>query len=74
MRIEEINRHLQASIEGSQIAFNQENIAAVTDIAKVKKAYKLGPPLKGRGSGGSGDDLKEMEMIVLGMMALRGAT
>ena len=37
----------------------------------MKKIYKLNRP---GGSSNEGDDRKELEMLVLGSMALRGAT
>jgi len=56
----------------------------MTDVARVKKVYKLnagGGGKKGGVNGANGvgnekgvDERKELEIIVLGAMALRGAT
>jgi EKC/KEOPS complex subunit CGI121/TPRKB len=54
----------------------------MTDLARVKKAYKLnsgGGPKSGKATldavqEAAGDDLKEIEVTVLGAMALRGAS
>jgi EKC/KEOPS complex subunit CGI121/TPRKB len=55
----------------------------MTDIARVKKIYKLNNlgGANGRGKEGTVDErdrtgqgIKEVEMLVLGSMALRGAT
>jgi EKC/KEOPS complex subunit CGI121/TPRKB len=55
----------------------------MTDWAKVKKIYKLNSVPTGSGSGKkatngvvehpSGEELKELEVMILGSMALRGA-
>ena len=71
---EDVEQHLKANVEGEQIEFDEENLTQVVDIAKVRKAYKLGAPPKNKYSAESKQDLKEMELIILGMMALRGAT
>ena len=54
--------------------FDEETLARMTDISKVRKAYKLGPPPKIDNSKQIRQETKEMEVVVLGMMALRGAT
>ncbi|CAF9918596.1 MAG: hypothetical protein HETSPECPRED_003809 [Heterodermia speciosa] len=79
-----ISQHLSATIEGTAIEFSKDNISKFTDIKKVKKIYKIGNKTdvqerKNRGSEkgtvvGELDDKKEMEVVILGMMALRGQT
>jgi EKC/KEOPS complex subunit CGI121/TPRKB len=78
-----IQEHLTANIEGEQIAFTDEELRQITDLARVKKIYKLnaggGGGKKGHvngniASGVKVDEEKELEVWVLGSMALRGAT
>ena len=71
---EAVEEHLRANIEGEQVVFNEDNLARMTDVAKVRKAYKLGPRPTTAESAQSNEELRNMEVIVLGMMALRGAT
>ncbi len=90
--------HLSASVKGTLIDFNDQTLAPLTDVAKVRKLYKLGGVGEvtskdkrrrkdGSEEGSRGDDLleqigieknssierKELEVAVLGLMALRGA-
>lgn len=69
---EQIWEHLKANVEGEALDLTDDNISPVTDFAKVRKYYKLNS-LKWL------DDIKdeklkqkEMEMLVMGGMALRG--
>lgn len=91
---ESIQEHLSTSIEGTQVPFSDDFLAAMTDWERVRKAYKLDGigALGGSGNGkgvkrvdgmglngvgrvkGEEEERKEMEVLVLGSMALRGAT
>jgi len=78
---EKIQEHLGASIEGEQIAFTDEELQNMTDLARVKKIYKINAGSSGgkkavtNGMNGfKVDEEKELEIWVLGSMALRGAT
>jgi len=62
---ESISQHLQNNVEGTQVQFCQEEIDRLTDIARVRKYYKLPVGLEAKGK-------KEVEVAVLGAMALRG--
>ncbi|APA09305.1 hypothetical protein SS1G_12090 [Sclerotinia sclerotiorum 1980 UF-70] len=79
----QISEHLSSSIEGEAVPFEDETLSKMTDIARVKKLYKLnacgggGGGKKGGANGVSEkiqDERKELEIMVLGAMALRGAT
>ena len=78
-------------MDGTPVEFADHVLRTMTDLARVKKAYKLNSPAEGRDGGGKGkgkvestavlkgeeatlDDLKEIEVAVLGCMALRGAS
>lgn len=68
----DVEAHLQEHVEGTNVPFSDEVLAETTDWAKVRKYYKL------NGIGWidaiKDESLKrrEMEMLVLGSMALRG--
>lgn len=76
-------------MEGKQVPFDDETIALYTDWLRISKAYKLnsgsggggGKRVKdnsGEGKGveanGHGGDKTELEMRILGAIALRGAS
>ncbi|KAK7757061.1 hypothetical protein SLS62_001079 [Diatrype stigma] len=68
----DVEAHLQAHVEGTNVPFSDEVLSETTDWTKVRKYYKL------NGIGWidaiKDESLKrrEMEMLVLGSMALRG--
>jgi len=79
---ESVGAHISSAIQGQQVSFNDEEIAKMTDWSKVKKIYKLSTvPAVGVGKkvpngvadSPCGDELKELEVVILGSMALRGA-
>ncbi|KAF7859483.1 uncharacterized protein EAF02_010931 [Botrytis sinoallii] len=81
----QISEHLSSVVEGEPVSFDDESLASMVDIARVKKLYKLnvtggGGGKKGGANGVNGkieskvDERKELEVMVLGAMALRGAT
>jgi len=75
-------------VEGEALDFNDESLQEVYDLSKIRKAYKLGsaPPSKGQSKqsksrvngdhvdNGAAMERKELEIAILGAMALRGAT
>lgn len=89
---ESVAEHLARSIQGTAVEFNDEALAGTTDVAKIRKVYKLpgvgeqGAKAKRRrkdgteeGSGevvGTGKgpewERRELEVAILGLMALRG--
>lgn len=73
---ESVAAHLAQAVEGTPVPFNDETLSSISDIAKIKKAYKLGsldsaPSDKADGIN-SGD--RRLELSVIGAIALRGAT
>ncbi|KAE8376336.1 kinase binding protein CGI-121-domain-containing protein [Aspergillus bertholletiae] len=69
--------HLAQSIEGSPVPFNDETLWEIADVAKIKRAYKLGslpsaPAGQVNGTGNS--DKMRLENSIIGAIALRGAT
>ncbi|KAH8423215.1 EKC/KEOPS complex subunit CGI121/TPRKB [Aspergillus melleus] len=69
--------HLSQYIEGSMVPFNDETLSQIADVAKIKKAYKLGALNTTPGNQANGvqdDQMKRLELSVLAAIALRGAT
>ncbi|KAJ5094176.1 hypothetical protein N7456_010037 [Penicillium angulare] len=72
--------HLESSIEGTPVPFDNQAISEISDITKIKKAYKLGalpsPSTKTdvEKANGTFDDAKRrLELSLLGAIALRGS-
>ena len=86
----EIQSHLTSSIEGEQAPFEDSILQQLTDVPRVRKIYKLnssggsgkkngqvnGTGMEGLSINGNGEgnERKELEILVLGAMALRGVT
>ncbi|KAE8349270.1 kinase binding protein CGI-121-domain-containing protein [Aspergillus coremiiformis] len=69
--------HLAQSIEGSPVSFTDETLSEIADVAKIKKAYKLGALTSapaGQVNGASNAEKMRLENSVIGAIALRGAT
>ncbi len=76
---EQIQQQLTSVVEGEQVPFEDDVLAGMTDLARVRKIYKLN--VQGgkkdavvNGVGKEETERKELEIMVLGSMALRGAT
>ncbi|GIC84622.1 EKC/KEOPS complex subunit CGI121/TPRKB [Aspergillus udagawae] len=65
---ESVAAHLQQSIEGSSVPFADETLSEISDVSKIKKAYKLGA------LGAQDDEKRRLELSLIGAIALRGAT
>jgi EKC/KEOPS complex subunit CGI121/TPRKB len=86
----EIQSHLTSSIEGEQVPFEDSILQEMTDVARIKKIYKLNSGGGGGGkkngqvnvtaiegvsiNGTKENERKELGVLVLGAMALRGVT
>ncbi|KAI9861416.1 MAG: hypothetical protein M1813_005313 [Trichoglossum hirsutum] len=82
---ESVARHLDLVVKGTPVEFSDNNLSEMTDISRVRKVYKLNKgqsvsPSKRMGAEGRGIDgvrlseVKELEIAVIGAMALRGAS
>ena len=64
---------LRDNIQGNQVAFNDTNISDVADEAYIRKTYKLPVPSKGSSASDQARLREDLELSILGLMALRGA-
>ncbi|KAK2810826.1 hypothetical protein FQN50_002649 [Emmonsiellopsis sp. PD_5] len=74
-----VAQHLEKAIEGKPLPFDNENLRLVSDISKIKKAYKLGSISTKAGQNGPdgpaglASEINNLERSILGAMALRGS-
>ncbi|OJK03111.1 hypothetical protein ASPACDRAFT_113841 [Aspergillus aculeatus ATCC 16872] len=69
--------HLSQHVDGSTVPFDDENLSNIADVTKIKKAYKLGAlktPSSTQANGTQGDGMRQLELSIMGAIALRGAT
>ena len=78
-QVDSIANHLTEAVHGNPIPFTDESISSLTDIAKVRKIYKLSVPSSNKGhtqsngvAGGS-DVVRDLEPTILGLMAIKGS-
>lgn len=75
---ESVAAHLEEHVQGSQVPFNDDTLSAVSDVGRIKKAYKLGSlpsqPAKAGQVNDQDDGKRQLELCLLGAIALRGAT
>lgn len=75
---ESVSAHLGEFVKGSPVPFDDKTLSETADVGKIKKAYKLGSlpsqPAKTDLANGQDDGRRQLEMILLGAIALRGAT
>lgn len=64
-------QHITENVQGTPAPFTDEELSQCTDWAKVRKYYKLNgaPTLEGKNDK---EKTKEMGLLALGAMALRG--
>ena len=82
MTASSVAQHLSAAIEGNPVEFNGENLSKMTNLGKIKKIYKLGDSRPKQGGGNPGatngfneeQERTELEILAIGLMALRGQT
>jgi EKC/KEOPS complex subunit CGI121/TPRKB len=70
--------HLESSVEGTSVPFDDLTLSEISDINKIKKLYKLGalpsPATKADASQPYADDARRrLERSMLGAIALRGS-
>ncbi|KIX93218.1 uncharacterized protein Z520_11072 [Fonsecaea multimorphosa CBS 102226] len=84
--LESVAEHLSTHIQGQASAFDDAIFCKVADVDRIRKVYKLNSATSGGRSGkavngisgasssASMDETKTLEVQILGLMALRGAT
>ena len=81
-----VGQHLENIIEGTPYIFDDQSLRLVSDVAKIKKAYKLGTASSSpsqptgndkesqiNGTRKRTDEQKRLEMSIIGAIALRGS-
>lgn len=75
-----VAKHLETSVKGTPVPFNDDSFSSISDLAKIKKAYKLTSiapkPRKGEPANNAPDEHglnKTLERSIVGSIALRGA-
>jgi EKC/KEOPS complex subunit CGI121/TPRKB len=77
-----VAKHLEASIKGSPASFDDSTLSSISDLAKIRKAYKLTTPApkprKGEQTNSSNmpdeqNPTRTLERSIIGAIALRGA-
>ena len=69
---EQIAEHLKSSVEGESLPASDDNIAIATNLTTVRKYYKLNGMNWLDGIKDQVEQRKEMELLVVSAMALRG--
>ncbi|KAK2744594.1 hypothetical protein FQN57_004199 [Myotisia sp. PD_48] len=76
---ESVAQHLDKIIDGSPAPFENLTLDGLRDLAKIRKAYKLPAASQPKSAGGnvasnfSEEDKKQMEISIIGAIALRGS-
>ncbi|EEA21802.1 hypothetical protein TMatcc_008780 [Talaromyces marneffei ATCC 18224] len=70
---ESVAKHLESSVEATPVPFNDETISSMSDLAKIRKLYKLNQPVS-KSADGQDNPVKALEPLILGAIAIRGAT
>ena len=83
-----VSQHLQQHVEGTPVPFDDATLDSISDIARIKKVYKLTSPVQPKqckktdsphqsqvdGTPEDKSGKRHLEISVLGSIALRGAT
>ncbi|KAF2002169.1 hypothetical protein P154DRAFT_618900 [Amniculicola lignicola CBS 123094] len=83
-----VSKHLGDHVQGTSVEISADggNLGRWCDVGKVRKVYKLGDGKAGKGKGkrggdvggmdgvdGDGDERKEMESVIMGIMTIKGS-
>ncbi len=85
--LESVSEHLLSQIQGNESTFDDATFRKLADLERIKKVYKLGTstpasrPRKAFNGNRTAandredvDETKDLEVQILGLIALRGAT
>ena len=70
---ESVAKHLENFVEATPVPFNDETISSISDLAKIRKLYKLNQSVP-KAADGQVNAVKALEPLILGAIAIRGAT
>jgi hypothetical protein len=73
----QVSDHVRKIVKGQEIEFNDKNIQSLTDMAKLRKYYKLSQPSgkqKIKEDQSRWEDPIECTKVILGIIALRGSS
>jgi Kinase binding protein CGI-121 len=73
--------HLKTHVSGTQVPLDDNHLSEHTDIANIQKIYKIpnttqpkkSAPASTNGIAPSAAKVKELERIIIGMMAIKGS-
>lgn len=68
-----VTKHLEKYVEATPVPFNDETISTMSDLAKIRKLYKLNQ-LASASPMDHVNTVKSLEPLILGSIAIRGAT
>ncbi|KAF2666471.1 CGI-121-domain-containing protein [Microthyrium microscopicum] len=74
-----IATHLRGAVEGEPAPFTDEAFAGLSDVTRIRKLYKAPAPGSSRkktgvnGTSSSLQELKSLESIIIGSMAIKGS-
>ena len=80
---EMVAKHLEESVQGVSVPFDDGTLSSISDLPKIKKAYKLtsitSKPSKENQNQAGGASVEQsvdkiLEKSIIGSIALRGAT
>ena len=79
VNLESVQSHLTASIKGHEHPFDEIDQRNVADIARIRKVYKTNSTTTSKKvvngeAGHDQDEHKKLEVQIIGLMALRGAS
>jgi EKC/KEOPS complex subunit CGI121/TPRKB len=70
---ESVAKHLESSVEATPAPFNDETISSISDLTRIRKLYKLNQPAS-KSADGQVNVVNALEPLILGAIAIRGAT
>lgn len=69
---EDVEKHLDAQVQGEGVPLSDDELSALTDWPKLRKYHKLNGVAYLEGIKDEQAKKKELEMLVISAMALRG--
>lgn len=70
---ESVAKHLESSVEATPAPFDNDTLSSMSDLARVRKLYKLNQPTS-KSADGQVNAVRALEPLIVGAIAIRGAT